>query len=132
MNDRTKALIEGYIEYIENYDLVPVFKAVKDHILPIYWGVVFNDLIRIFEELGLDTIAPRFECLTNDLAEAREEFADDIEHGYARNEAIFTIFLNRYNVPRYGFSTDDILKYIKAFNLDLNVYMIDNKWRIKI
>ena len=131
MNERTKALIEGYIEHIEKNDLVPVFRAVKDKLFPIHWKTTFDELIQIFDNLELDTIAPRFECLKEDLEDAEYRYAEEIEEGYARNDALFLQFLNRYNVPRYGFSLEEIIKYVKAHYPKLNVYISD-KWRVRV
>ena len=131
MDKHTKALIEEYIENIENNDLVPVFKAVKDRLLPIYWKTIFNELIQIFSDLELDTIAPRFECLKEDLEDAEYHYAEEVEEGYARNDGLFLQFLNRYNVPRYGFSLEEIVKYVKTYYPKLNVYKGD-KWRVRV
>lgn len=131
MDKHTKALIEEYIENIEKNDLVPVFKAVKDRVLPIYWKTVITELIQIFSDLELDTIAPRFECLKEDLEDAEYQYAEEIEEGYARNDAVFIQFLNRYNVLRYGFSLEEIVEYIKAYYPKLNVYRSD-KWRVRV
>ena len=131
MDKHTKALIEEYIENIEKNDLVPVFRAVKDRLLPIYWKTVFTELIQIFSDLELDTIAPRFECLKEDLEDAEYRYAEEVEEGYARNDALFLQFLNRYNVPRYGFSLEEIVKYVKAYYPKLNVYKGD-KWRVRV
>lgn len=131
MLSTTKQLIEDYIEQIEENDLIPVFKAVKDKVLPIYWKTAFTELIQIFSDLELDTIAPRFECLKEDLEDAEYQYAEEVEEGYARNDALFLQFLNRYNVPRYGFSLDEIVKYVKEYYPKLNVYKGD-KWRIHI
>lgn len=131
MDKHTKALIEEYIDDIEKNNLVPVFRAVKDRILPIYWKTIFNELIQIFSDLELDTVAPRFECLKEDLEDAEYHYAEEIEEGYARNDALFLQFLNRYNVPRYGFSLEEIVKYVKAYYPKLNVYISD-KWRVRV
>ena len=131
MNDRTKALIEKYIDDIEKNNLVPVFRAVKDRLLPIYWKTTFDELIQIFSDLELDTIAPRFECLRDDLEDAEYQYAEEIEKGYMKNDALFLQFVNRYNVPRYGFSLEEIAKYVKAYYPKLDVYKGD-KWRVKV
>lgn len=131
MNERTKGLIEEYIEYIEKNDLVPVFRAVKDRLFPIYWKTTFDELIQIFDSIELDTIAPRFECLKEDIEDAEYRYAEEISEGYMDNDALFLQFLSRYNVPRYGFSLEEIIKYIKAYYPKLNVYMSD-KWRVRV
>ena len=131
MNDRTKALIEEYIDNIEKNDLVPVFRAVKDKLLPIYWKPVFTELIQIFSDIELDTIAPRFECLKEDLEDAEYHYAEDIEEGYAENRTLFLQFLNRYNVPRYGFSLEEIVKYVNAYCPKLTL-CISDRWRVHI
>ena len=131
MDKRTKALIEEYIEYIDKNDLIPVFRAVKDRLLPIYWKTVFTELIQIFSDIELDTIAPRFECLKEDIEDAEYRYAEEISEGYMDNDALFLQFLSRYNVPRYGFSLEEIIKYIKAYYPKLNVYMSD-KWRVRV
>ena len=131
MQNITKQLIEEYIENIEKNDLVPIFSAVRDKVLPIYWKTIFTELIQIFSDLELDTIAPRFECLKEDLEDAEYRYAEEIEEGYARNDALFLQFLNRYNVPRYGFSLEEIIKYVKAYYPKLDVYRGD-KWRVRV
>lgn len=131
MDKRTKALIEEYIEHIEKNDLVPVFRAVKDRLFPIYWRTIFNELIQIFDNLELDTIAPRFECLKEDLENAEYQYAEEVSEGYMHNGTLFLTFLNRYNVPRYGFSLEEIIKYVKAYYPKLDLYMSD-KWRVRV
>ena len=131
MDKHTKALVEEYIENIEKNDLVPVFRAVKDRLFPIFWETVFAELIQIFDNIELDTIAPRFECLKEDLEDAEYQYAEEIEEGYMKNDALFLQFLNRYNVPRYGFSLEEIIKYVKAYYPKLDVYKGD-KWRVRV
>ena len=131
MDKHTKALIEEYIEHIEKNDLVPVFRAVKDRLFPIYWKTTFSELVQIFNNLELDTIAPRFECLKEDLEDAEYQYAEEISEGYMNNDTLFLQFLNRYNVPRYGFSLEEIIKYVKAYYPKLDVYMSD-KWRVRV
>lgn len=131
MDERTKGLIEEYIDTIEKNDLVPIFRAVSDRLLPIYWKTTFDELIQIFNTLELDTIAPRFECLKEDLENAEYMYAEEISEGYMKNDALFLQFLNRYNVPRYGFSLEEIVKYVKAYYPKLTVYLSD-KWRVRV
>ena len=131
MHKYTKAVIEENIDNIEKNDLVAVFKTVTDNLLPIHWKLVTNELISVFNDLELDTIAPRFECLKEALEDAEYQYAEDIEEGYAKNDALFIQFLNRYNVPRYGFSLEEIVKYVKAYYPKLNVYK-GAKWRVRV
>lgn len=131
MHDYTKALIEKYIDDIEKNNLVPVFKAVKDRLPLIYWETTFDELIQIFSDLELDTIAPRFECLREDLEDAEYQYAEDIEEGYMKNDALFLQFLNRYDVPRYGFSLEEIVKYVNAYCPKLTL-CISDRWRVHI
>lgn len=131
MDKHTKALIEEYIENIEKNDLAPIFRAVTNRLLPIYWKTTFAELIQIFNNIELDTIAPRFECLKEDLEDAEYRYAEEVEEGYAQNDALFLQFLNRYNIPRYGFSLEEIVKYVKAYCPKLNVYISD-KWRVRV
>lgn len=131
MHNITKQLIEENIGLIEKNDLQPIYSMIAEHVLPIYWSTVFKELEEIFtNQLGLDTIAPRFKCFEEALQDLVYSYAEEVSEGLS-NDLPFISLLKRYGICRFGFKNDELVKYVRDFKL-LDLHWDGTHWKVHI
>ena len=60
-----------------------------------------------------------------------EQYAEDVSEGYIRNDTAFLTLLKRYGTCRFGFKSEELVKYIRQFDL-LDLHWDGTHWRVHI